>query len=165
MLALEFASTVCAFAVLEGPERLVEWGSRGVTGDVSRFLPTLAREVLRYRPDVIVVEDAANTCKGVRVREHLVWVEQWATDHGHPWRSVAREALRAWSTHLGPNKDARANALARLFPELRTLVPKPRKIWQAEAKRLAIFVAIERGLCYYDGVCDDRARPAKENGP
>jgi len=40
VLALEAVSTVCAFVVLEGTERLVEWGSRGVTDDVSRFLPS-----------------------------------------------------------------------------------------------------------------------------
>ncbi len=163
VLVLEFVSTVCAFAVLEGPERLVEWGSRGITRDVSRFLPTLAREVLRYRPDVIVVEDAAHTRKGARVQEHLVWVEQWASDNGHPWRSVGRAALRSWNAHLGPNKDTRANALAKLFPELRTLVPRPRKIWQAEAKRLSIFVAIERGLCYYDGLYDNGLKADREN--
>lgn len=158
VLALEFVSTICAFAVLEGPERLVEWGSRGLTGEVSDFLPKLAREVLRYRPDVIVIEDAGLSRKGARVINHLAWVEQWADDHRHQWSSVRREALGEWSAHLGANKETRAEALAQLFPELEALVPPPRKIWQAEAKRLSIFVAIERGLCYYQTERDQKKR-------
>jgi len=46
VLALEFVSTICAFAVLEGPERLVEWGTRGITSEVSDFLSKMEREVL-----------------------------------------------------------------------------------------------------------------------
>jgi len=150
VLALEFVSTICAFAVLEGPERLVEWGTRGITSEVSDFLSKLEREVLRYRPDVIVVEDAGLSRKGKRVQDHLAWVEQWAADHDHQWQSVARPELQDWGAHLGTNKELRASALSELFPELQSLVPPPRKIWQAEAKRLSVFVAIERALCFYE---------------
>lgn len=150
VLALEVVSTVCAFVVLEGTERLVEWGSRGVTDDVSRFLPKLDREVMRYRPDVLVVEDAGHSKKGERVRTHLAWVEQWADDHELLWSAIARTDLKTWSEHLGPTKEARAGALATLFPELKPLVPPPRKVWEAEAKRLSVFVALQRALCYYE---------------
>lgn len=150
VLALELRSTACAFAVLEGPERLVEWGSRGITADVSRFLPKLAREVERYRPDVLVIEDAALTRKGERVKAHLVWAEQWAEDHELPWTAIARDDLLSWASHLGTNKETRARGIAELFPELATLVPPPRKVWETEAGRLSVFVAIERALCFYD---------------
>lgn len=150
MLALEVSSTLFGFAVLEGPERLVEWGTRGISSDVSRFVPKLAREVERYRPDRLVIEDAAGSKKGDRVREHLSWAEQWASDQGLRRVSISRSELYDWQAHLGPTKQARAVSLARLFPELKALVPPPRKLWQAEAKRLSFFVALSRGLCYYE---------------
>ena len=150
VLALELTSTTAGFVVLEGPERLVIWGSKGIDDDVSRFLPKLSREVLRYRPDVIVGEDPALSRKGSRVREHLVWCEQWSADHETPFISVSAGELRSWSEHLGPTKERRAIALARLFPEIRPLVPPPRKLWQAEAKRVNVFVALSRALYYYE---------------
>ena len=150
MLALEFSSTLFGFSVLEGPERLVEWGTRGITSDVSGFLPKLAREVERYRPDLLVIEDAAGSHKGARVREHLAWAEQWAADHELRWRSVSQVLLSEWQAHLGATKQERATTLARPFPELKSLVPPPRKVWQAESKRLVVFVALARGLYHYE---------------
>lgn len=150
MLALELSSTLFGYAVLEGPERLVEWGSRGITSDVSGFLPKLEREVLHYRPDVVVIEDASLSRKGARVQGHLAWVEQWATDHELEWASIPSADLKSYSEHLGGTKQARAAMLARLFPELKRLVPPPRKVWEAESKRLTVFVALARGLYYYE---------------
>jgi len=106
--------------------------------------------VTRYRPDVLVIEDAGLSKKGERVRTHLAWAEQWADDQELPWTAIARDDLRTWAEHFGPTKEARASALAALFPELRPLVPPPRKVWEAEAKRLSVFVALQRALCYYE---------------
>lgn len=150
VLALEFSSTLFGFVVLEGPERLIEWGTRGISSDVSGFLPKLGREVERYRPDILVIEDAADSRKGARVREHLAWAEQWATDNELAWSSVSRTNLSDWQAHLGPTKQKRAVTLSRPFPELKPLVPPPRKLWQAESKRLAVFVALARALYHYE---------------
>lgn len=152
VLALELTSKVFSFVVLEGPERLIVWGSRGITADVSRYLPKLAREVERYRPDVLVLEDAGDSRKGQRVKAHLAWSEQWASDEGLAWRAIPRSVLEEWAAHLGADKQARAAMLARLFPELSELVPPPRKPWQAQFDRLNLFVALSRGLCYYDQI-------------
>ena len=160
VFALEIVSTQFAFVVLEGPERLVEWGGHGITSDESLFLTRLAREVERYRPDVLVIEDAALTRKGQRVRTHLVWAEQWASDHGYGWSSVSRERLAAYQASYGATKQERARALSEIFPELAPLVPRPRKVWEAEPKRLSTFVALLRGLYWYyedSGVNRDEA--------
>lgn len=150
MLALEVSSTQLGFVVLEGPERLIEWGRRGITADVSQFLPKLSREASRYRPDILVIEDAAGSKKGERVQEHLAWAEQWASDNELKRSSIPRAELYPWQAHLGTTKQGRAVALSRLFPELKGLVPPPRKLWQAEAKRLSVFVALARGLYHYE---------------
>lgn len=150
VLALELTSKLCAFTVLEGPERLVVWGTRGLSADVSAFLPKLEREVLRYRPDVLVLEEVAGSRKGQRVREHLAWIEQWATDQDLTWSAIPKPEFDTWAEHLGETKEAKAGMIARLFPELHELVPPPRKTWQAQAERLNLFVALARGLCYYE---------------
>lgn len=151
VLALELCNGECAFAVLENTERLIEWGSRGLGSDVSAFLDRLSKLVERYRPDVLVVEDAGGSRKGERVRECLVWAEQWAVDHDLRVRPVEREAFLRYLQRISVGtKYEVAQSLTALFPELSSLLPKKRRAWESESKRLSLFVAIARGLWYYE---------------
>ena len=111
-------------------------------------------QVERYRPDILILEDAAGSRKGDRVQTHLSWSEQWATDQDLNWRSISRETLHDYSAHLGSDKQERATMLTRLFPELQAVLPPPRKVWQSQDARLNIFVALSRGLCHYELVRD-----------
>ena len=150
VLALEVVSTSFAFAVLEGPERLVEWGSRDVSSDTSRFISKLEREAERYRPDVLVIEDPGLSRKGERTRSHLAWAEEWGSEHGLNVAAISTEAFREYCLALAPTKQERAEHLSELFAELEPFVPAPRKVWEAESKRLTTFVAVLRGLYWYD---------------
>jgi hypothetical protein len=150
LLALEVTSTQLSYAVLEGQEHLVEWGGHSITGDVSAFLPRLSREVERYRPDALVVEDPALSRKGQRVRDRLAWAEEWANEAGIACCAVPAESFRDYALSFGATKSGLAASVARLFPELASQVPKPKEIWQSEPKRLGVFVAVARALWFYE---------------
>ena len=137
VLAIEVTHRGFSFAVLEGSERLIECGNRSAPRDTSVFLAKLTATVDRYRPDVLALEEPAGSKKGRVVRDHLAWAEQFAVD-----RSLRVVALPCREG----NKDRRAAEMARLFPELAPHLPKPRKLWQSEARGTAKFIAAERGL-------------------
>ena len=150
VLALEVTSTTLSYAVLEGEEHLVEWGGHAISGGIAAFLPKLKREVERYRPDVLVVEDAALSRKGKRVTARLAWAEEWAAEAGVACCATPADSYRAYARTFGPTKSDLAGAVARLFPELGTRVPRRSRIWHSEPKRLGVYVAVVRALWYYE---------------
>jgi hypothetical protein len=145
VLSVEVTSKGFAFAVLEGPERLVDWGGRDVHGDVSVFLKRLGGVVERYRPDTFVLEEPAGSRKGPRARDKLAWAEQYAVDCGLKTRAVGRRELAAYAPGAGCHKHDLAIAVARQFSELASNVPGPRKPWESETRAIAVFVAVARG--------------------
>jgi Holliday junction resolvasome RuvABC endonuclease subunit len=58
VLALDPTHPGCGFAVLEGPDRLIDWGVTGTTCRSDRVLLARIDQVIEdYSPDVVVVED------------------------------------------------------------------------------------------------------------
>ena len=80
ILAIELTSKGFAFAVLEGPDRLSDWGGRQVDGDVSIFLVRLGHLFDRYQPNLLVLEEPAGSRRGHRGREWLAWAEELASE-------------------------------------------------------------------------------------
>ncbi len=145
VLAIELTPRGFAFAILEGSERLVDWGGRRVSGDTSIFLTKLEALVGRYRPDALVVEEPAGSGRDRRGREWLAWAEEYAADHSLRRYAVTRLTLQSHFTASGQTKHAIAQAVARLFPEIAGRLPAPRRPWQSEPPGLGIFIATARG--------------------
>lgn len=137
VLALEIAYRGFSFAVLEGSERLIDWGVKAFVGDTSVFLAKLSQVIDRYRPDVLVLEEPAGSRKGSRAKEHMAWAEQLAVERVLRVVAIPRCAV---------TKDDRATETARLFPELAPKLPPRRKRWESESRGIAQFVAVDRGL-------------------
>ena len=137
VLALEVSYRGFAFAVLEGPEKFIDWGNKTVSGDISVFLGKLEAILDRYRPDLVAVEEPAFSGKGGASKERMVWAEQFAADRD--FRVVVlRRSL--------PKREDQAMGVARLFPELAPHLPARRSPWESEGRSLPKFVAIERAL-------------------
>ena len=145
-LGIETTSTGFCFAVLNDTERLIDWGCREVEGDTSFFLRKLGKVIDTYRPDVLVVEDPAESLKGDKVKDWLAWAEEYAHKRKIKSVAVSREMFQALTASYGSSKRERAKRLGRLFPELEKLVPPRRKTWKSEKRRMGIFVALERAL-------------------
>jgi hypothetical protein len=155
-LSVEVTSKGFSFAVLEGTERLVDWGGHEVRGEIPAFLAKLGKVIDRYRPDVVVLEEPAGSRRGEKVRERLVWVEQYACDIGLSCRSVGRGVLLSYAPGAERRKHELAVTVARQFPELAGRLPRPRKPWQSEARAMATFVAVARACVALNG--SDHAR-------
>mgnify|MGYP001582794102 CR=1 FL=1 len=142
-----------AFAVFEGPDRLIDWGVKQARADKQVRCLKYVDELIRwYTPTSIVLEDvaAAGSRRSVRVKELLAAIAKTARDRNVRPRLVARTAvLKQFGRSRAANKDEVAAAVAARFPELAPRLPAKRKPWQSEAERLGIFDAVAFGLMVY----------------
>lgn len=159
-IGIEATSKGFCFAVIQGSEHFVESGERGVGGSTPGiFIEKLGAVIDRYRPNVLVVEDPAESLKGKKVKDWLAWAEEYATQECKiECVAVSREEFRVYTSSYGSSKREMAQRLARLFPELKDVVPPPRKIWKSEKPRMGIFVALERALLVAQRRQDKAAR-------
>jgi hypothetical protein len=145
VLAVDPFSRGVGFAVLEGPDRLIDWGLRTtVRADNAKSARVIDKLVDRFRPDVLALEDweSAGSRRCVRVK---ILLDRVAADEGTRVlvRFIARRDVRA----IGPlpqtgTKRGRACFLADRFPELQPFLPPVRKLWMPENDRMAIFDAV-----------------------
>lgn len=145
VLALDPFSRGVGFAVLEGPEHLIDWGLKttGRADNEKAIRATLAL-IARFQPDVLAVEDsdAAGSRRGGRVQQLLDRIVS-AKSPRLPVRLVSPSQLSA----IGPlpqasTKYGRARLLVERFPELQPSLPRFRKPYMSEDDRMAIFDAV-----------------------
>jgi hypothetical protein len=145
VLAVDPFSRGVGFAVLEGAERLIDWGIR-TTGraDNAKSTRVIDKLIDRFRPDVLVLEDwdSAGSRRCARVQTLL---DRIATEKGK--RVLVRLITRRHIRAIGPlpltsTKYGRARFLADRFPELQPFLPPFRKLWMPEDDRMAIFDAV-----------------------
>ena len=145
VLAIDPFSRGVGFAVLEGQERLIDWGLR-TTGraDNAKALSVIDKLIDRFRPDVLALEDweSAGSRRCGRVQTLL---DRIAATEGPRVlvRLITRRQIRA----IGPmpqtsTKRGRACFLAERFLELQPFLPPIRKPWMPEDDRMAIFDAV-----------------------
>ena len=164
-IGIEATSKGFCFAVLEDTQRLIDWGGRELRGAIATgtFIHKLSRVIDRYRPDVLVIEDPAESFKGSKVKDWLAWAEEFAKEERKiKCVAVSQEEFRAYTSSYGSSKREMAMRLARLFPELEDLVPPKRKAWEHEKRSMRIFVALERALLVAQR--DSRGRQDKAPG-
>jgi hypothetical protein len=152
VLAIDPFSRGVGFAVLEGPERLIDWGLR-TTGraDNAKALRVIDKLIDRFRPDVLALEDweSAGSRRCGRVQTLL---DRIAATEGPRVlvRLITRRQIRA----IGPlpqtsTKRGRACFLAERFLELQPFLPPIRKPWMPEDDRMAIFDAVSFAVAYF----------------
>ena len=147
LLSIEVTPKGFAFAILER-EQLVDWGGREVSGDVSVFLHKLDALVRQYRPDVIVLEEPADSRRSRRSIEWLAWAEELAQKREIEARTLTWESLQHVFAIVGTTRYEIACAIAEQFPELAPDLPPQRQPWQHESPRLGVFIAVARALAF-----------------
>jgi hypothetical protein len=141
LLAIDPTSRGFAFAVLEAPAFLVDWGSRRTTP--SNFLPKVDDLFSRYKPDVLVLEDlgAKGARRRVRAKKEIRAMERLAFTRGLRVERVSRVGvLDAFAP--GKTKYEVALRLAEIFPVLASRLPRKRKTWAPEETRMNLFDAL-----------------------
>ncbi len=145
ILAVVPVSRGFGFVVLDSAQRAIDWGVKDVRHNTHAGSVLKAREIMdAHRPEILALED---------------WNDNYARRSG-PTKAVLRSLGRiASSRSIGvelftrlqvrstlANFNATTNhdiaiAVAELVPDLRPLLPRPRKPWQSEQYVMAIFRA------------------------
>lgn len=166
VLAIDPTSRGLGFTVLEGPDRLIDWGVKQArVRKNSASLKLVAGLIERYRPDSLLVEDVAarSSRRCQRVRELIASIGQVATEMRVAIHRLSRHGVRlafAESCSFPATKHAIATAIAGRFPELTPRLPSPRKAWMSEDERMAIFDGVAFALAWYRFV-DQRNQKAE----
>ena len=154
VLAIDPSTRGFGFAVLEGPERLIDWGVKEARDNKRvKCLEQIEKLMEHYQPDSIVVEDAeakgSRRCR--RVRELISAILKLTSTRGIKSRSFSRRAVRkAFSQHGASTKHEIATAIADRFPdELGPRLPPLRKPWMTEDHRMSIFDATALALTFF----------------
>jgi hypothetical protein len=151
VLAVDPLSRGVGFAVLEGNDKLIDWGIK-TTGqaDNTKSARAIDKLIDRFRPDILVLEDwdSAGSRRCGRVQTLL---KRIAAKEGKRVlvRLVTRRQIRA----IGPlpltsTKQGRASFLAERFPDVQPFLPPVRKSWMPEDDKMAIFDALSFAVAY-----------------
>ena len=152
VLAIDPSVSGFGYAVLEGPERLVDWGMKSVLGDKNtRSLKWVAHFIDLYQPDRIILENyrqGSRRCR--RVQELIDGIRDLATNQGIKTRSFSRNDVRAaFQTVEARTKHEIAQVIGEFFPELASRVPPYRTCSMKEDDRINIFDAVALALAYF----------------
>lgn len=152
ILALDPSSRGFGFVVMEGPNELLDWGTREARRNKNPTCLKKTQVLLgRWMPSLVILED----CKGRssrcdRVRRLLISIADSAAKRGIGVLHISNDSVR--DTFLpveAKTKDAIARKIAFYLPELGYCLPPPRKAYMSEDPRMAIFDSAAMALSYY----------------
>lgn len=153
VLAVHPTGKGLGFAVLEGPERLIDWGTRrALNVSDESCLTQVAALMDQYHLDLVVVEDVkARGCRrSARMRELIGEIRNLARKKRVRSHALSRRAVRdTFSSHNVVTKHRIATRITDWFPELATKLPPPRKPWMSERYNMQIFDAVSLGLTFF----------------
>lgn len=145
--------------------RVFDWGTRGGRGQEIRVTKNL---VDLYQPDVLVVEDPdAKFCElRPRSKKMIRSIAAAMRRKGVKLILVSRHSVRlSWRARGVKRKEAVAGQIAKLFPAIEYLVPRPRKVYETEVRRIHIFDAISLVLNAFPLGSDGAGEGAGEGAP
>lgn len=147
VLAIDPTSKGFGFAVLEGPDALIDWGVRHAGADRNRKSLARAEALIgQYRPDVLVVEHtgAKGSRRRPRVRRLVKSLAALARRRHLRSRRIPRRGVKRCFAET-VNKHQIAVALTERFPELAPHLPRERTRREAgnsEDERMSYFDAV-----------------------
>lgn len=146
VLAIDPTNRGFGFVVLEGANRLVDWGSVQVRDKtLFTYLKRIDSLIEHHQISLVVAEDVAakGSRRGKRVVRFITKVLKLATSRRIRVRLVSRNQIRHAFHQLGTlTKYKIAVALIEQFPELQPMLPARRKCYESEDERISIFDAL-----------------------
>ncbi|MBI4032583.1 hypothetical protein HY374_02660 [Candidatus Berkelbacteria bacterium] len=153
MLSVDPTSRGFGFAVLEGPARLVDWGTKDSgRADSQAACREVAALLDRYAPDALVVEEVsdASSRRCDRVRRLIAGLRDEGKRRDISVVAIPKSRVRAaFGGADVSNKHSIAQIISEHFPELVPRLPPRRKAWMSEDARLSIFDAVSFALAHY----------------
>jgi hypothetical protein len=145
VLAIDPYSRGFGFVLLEGADRLVDWGLKDVRDEkVHQTLAKLGELITLYEPTVLVIEDCAHPAsrRCERIVDLIGEIIGFAHAKGLRTKTIAVTRVHAVFAMEGVSTKHGINGvIAQRFPELGRHRPKFRKPWMSEDERQAIFDA------------------------
>lgn len=146
VVAIDPTTRGFAYAVLEGPENLIDWGLVHVLVRTDANVLSRVEQILdRCVPDLLVVEDGRGTKRRERAQRLIKSIENLAKRRTLPVVHVSRSRVRQVLSPASTKQEV-AEAIARTFPELAPRLPRFRKPWMSEDERMNIFDAVSLAL-------------------
>ena len=154
VLAVDPYDQGLGFAVLEGPEELIDWGLKHAENrSGGRYMEFLAKLVRRYEPDILITEDGARQGSSRRRETRLLLkrIRRFAKRHRVRVRTYSRAKVEDTFALIGASKNKHqiATAIADWFPELAARLPKPQKPWTGENRTMNVFDAVSFALTFF----------------
>ena len=147
ILGIAPSSRGFGFAVLEGEEKLIDWGVRSSRKEKNPGAVAKVEALMRhYQPGTLVLEDPAakHSRRSIRIRALSGKIVAAAKNHDVRVALLSREQVRRkfFPDEKG-TKDSLAQILASRFPqELESRLPPKRRPWMSEDYRMGIFDAV-----------------------
>lgn len=156
VLAFDLRHRRFGYAVFQGRKTLLEWGQRvyPAVGERERELAQrrIGKLLDGFAPDLILLKQERweRGHADVHLIHPLTALQDEAQRHTIPVRLIRDQAIRnAFSVFGCKTKYDIATTLASVYPELLRSVPPPRKPWNSEHPRMAVFDAIALGAAYW----------------
>jgi len=157
-LAIEVRISYLGFVVLEGSNRLLDWGTRRCHSDTSPAKSAMGHIdplLAFYSPSVVVLKNMNRSRRADR-RRIILAVKHKLAERYIEVHMVKRSDVRQTFCSSGNrNKYEIAVAIAKRFPQLQWKLPPKKRPWQPERLRTAIFDAVALGMA-----CWEQCEPA-----
>ena len=140
-----------AFVLFEGPNNPFDWGVKEIKGKHrdSNTLVEIKKIVDRYRPDVLVIEDA-DSRRTSRIRKLYRMLVHFAEAEYVDLHRCSKVEVRACFATVGARtKYEIARAIATQIPAFAHRIPRRRKPWMSEDPRQSLFDAAALGITYF----------------
>ena len=152
VLALDVRPQKYGFAVLEGPDALLDWGVRSCrngqivrTGRIDSLLQS-------YSPHFVVIRRREHNSRKAAnaVRALIAKITTEARRYSVKTRFISGKRIRRLFERYGcMNKHEIASLLAEWFDEIRWKLPTKRRPWESEKYNTLIFDGVATGIAFF----------------
>lgn len=154
VLGIHPTSRGLAWTVFEGPFAPHDWGNAIARGGEKnrKCLEHVEKLVSRFEPDTIVLEafEKRRSARASRIAHLGRAIVALATDRSIEVAIYSRGDVKACFASVGAvSRQEIAEAVARSIPALAHRIPKPRKPWESDDPRMALFSAAALVLTHY----------------
>ena len=167
VLAIFPTSKDFAYAYFEAPLSPIDWGVKRIRGrdKNAQSLAIVERLCNALRPDTIVIEDCvlSRTRRHPRIRRLYSLIATFAHTENIDLACYARAAVRKTFNEDGTiRRHEMAQVIASNIPAFAHSLPRQRKLWKAEDRRLALFDAAALALTHFAFVPSYEEPPSRQ---
>jgi len=155
IISLEIRASKFGFAVLEGPDKLLDWGVRSFVEEGEELKSAVGDRINTllafYEPVAVIARERKHHSAVQRQRIRTIFaIARLMTRRGSAsFRTLTAARVRKHFDLDGCiTKHEIARGLAEQFDELSFKLPNPRKAYQSEAPAMLVFDALSTGVAF-----------------